>query len=81
MWPKCGKIQVKCGKIQAAGDRELGARTTRKVKNGHFTPKLYDLYVFQKLNFSNQYFKKPYNRTTGTTVQGPRGNLKVVFML
>ena len=51
MWPKCGKIQVKCGKIEAAGDRELGARTTQKVKNGHFTPKLYDLYVFQKLNF------------------------------
>ena len=51
MWPKCGEIQVKCGKIRAAGDRELRARTTRKVKNGHFTPKLYDLYVFQKLNF------------------------------
>ena len=46
LWQKCGRIGVKCGKIQAAGDRDLGTGTTRKSKKPYFTPKLYDLYVF-----------------------------------
>ena len=46
LWQKCGEIRVKCGEIKAAGDRDLGTGTTQKAKKGHFTPKLYDLYVF-----------------------------------
>ena len=51
LWQKCGRIGGECGKIKAAGDREQGTGTTQKAKKGHFTPKLYDLYVFQNLNF------------------------------